>query len=267
MKTLINLSFGVIFITSLLCTSQLVAQDYQTIRVNGTILLEKNNAMLERGTIFNEEDNLIFRTYNSIATVINPQKGRFVLRPDNTDLAYAKASYTPAMSNISSRSSELMTVLDMKNHFKGKYVLFDEINLKINEDAFPMDEENFFYIQYVYDGERINKQLPHNEDQLLLIKEEIFKIDGEPISKDDVSEMEVWYMQRDKGNKSTLIGNFEPVLIDNDELVSEIGIIFEVYKDKTWEEKLNEALSFMNEFYGTPNRESLEEWIKENIEI
>ncbi|MFW5793003.1 MAG: hypothetical protein ACOCWC_01870 [Bacteroidota bacterium] len=267
MKTIIKAITGIIVTASFLCSTNLNAQDYHTIRVNGTILLEKTNAMLERGTVFNEEDPLVFKTYNSIATVISPENGRFVLRPDNTDLAYAKASYTPAMSNISSRSSELMTVLDMKNHFNGKYVLFDKVNLKMNPDAFPMDEDNFFYIQYVYNNEKINKKLSFKDNYLILNKDEIFKVDGNSIEQDAVSEMEVWYMQRNLGNKNTLLGSFEPVIIDNQELANEITIIFEVFEEKSYEEKVNEALSFINEFYGTPDRESLEEWIKENIDM
>ncbi len=37
------------------------AQDYRTIRVNGTILLEKDNKPLETGTIFKEQDDLLFK--------------------------------------------------------------------------------------------------------------------------------------------------------------------------------------------------------------
>ena len=242
------------------------AQDYRTIRVNGTIVLERENIPLETGTVFEEEDNLIFKTQNSIATVINPQKGRFILRPDNTDLAYARASYTPAMSNISSRSGAFMTALDLKNHLDGRYVFFDENYLTINPEIFPMNEEKFFFLRYQYNGDTINKKLAFNHDTLLIRPHEVFSIDNTPVDYTSVNEVELWYMERDEGNKITLLNKFEPVVINNDELMQELQIIFDIYSDKPEKQVRQEAFSYIHEFYGTLNKENFEYWMTRYME-
>jgi hypothetical protein len=241
------------------------AQDYRTIRVNGTIVHEKTNTPLESGTVFEEDDNLIFQSYNSIATVINSQKGRLILKPDNTDLAYAKASYTPAMSNISSRSGAFMTALDLKNHMDGKYVFYDEMILQINPDIFPMNEDKYFFLRYNYNGDTINKKLAFSNDTLFIVSADVFSIDATPVDNSKIETVELWYMQRDLGNKITLLSSFIPVIIDNEQLKNELAIIFEVYADRPEEEKISEAISFIHEFYGTSNQENFSKWLHANM--
>ncbi len=292
-KLILKGLFAVIFFTSVVFSS--LAQEYHTIRVNGTIVLVERNVELERGTIFDEKDSLVFKTYNSLATVVHPAKGRFILRPDNVDLAYAKASYTPAMSNIksrtilseelaheyenidlskakasftpaitniSSKSSTLMTLSDLQNHFHGSYAIIDEIKLHINPEKFPMTQEKFFFIRYEFDSEPIFKKLAFMDDTLVIDKKELLSIDGKPVTDASIiTEMEVWYMERDNNNNITYIGTFEPVFPDEEQLYEEISIIVEVFQDKSRDEILAEILSYINEFYGKPNRNSMEVWL------
>lgn len=304
MKTIINSNYLfssiiLIFLAFTLSIS-LSAQEYHTIRVNGTIMLVEKNAELERGTIFGEADSLVFKSYNSLATVVHPNKGRFILRPDNVDLAYAKASYTPALSNIqsrtidadfseeyddidmtkvkasfapaitnvSSRGSKLMNLDELQNHFHGTYALVDDIKLQINPEKFPMTEERFFFIRYEIEREPIFKQLNAEDNTLIIKKNELFKVDGEPIPNPTVvEEMEVWYMERDNDNNITYIGTFEPVFVNNKDLREEVSIILEVFQDKSRDELLAEILSFINEFYGKPNRNSVEVWLSKEMEF
>ncbi len=77
--------------------------------------------------------------------------------------------------------------------------------------------------------------------------------------------MELWYMEQDKGNKITLLSSFEPIVIDNQQLKQEIGIIFDTYGNRPENEKINEALSYINEFYGKVNRENFEHWLYTNL--
>ncbi len=266
MKTLNIILKSTIAVFLILTFINTQAQEYKTIRVNGTILLEKNNTPLQSGTEFEEDDNLVFKSYNSLATVINAQKGRFILKPDNTDLAYAKASYTPAMSNISSRSGSFITALDLKNHLDGKYVFYEEMFLQINPEIFPMSDNKYFFLRYMYEGDTINKKLAFSKDTLFIVTSQVFSIDNNPVDYSKVNNIELWYMQRDLGNKITLISSFEPVIINNEELKSELAIIFEAYSDKSEEEKISEAISYIHEFYGTSNQENFRSWLHENME-
>ena len=95
-KIIISILFCILFIN-------IKAQsDYIVIRVNGTILIQKTSEILKQGVVFNGNDELKFKSTNARAAVINSKKGRFILMPNNNNIAYAKANLTPAMSNISS---------------------------------------------------------------------------------------------------------------------------------------------------------------------
>ncbi len=278
-----------------LCLFSSSAQQYHTVRVNGTILLVERDVELQRGTVFGETDSLVFKTYNSLATVVHPAKGRFILRPDNVDLAYAKASYTPAMSNIksrtilseefaqeyedidlsnvkasftpaitnvSSRSSSLMSLNDLQNHFHGSYAIIDDIKLHVNPEIFPMTAERFFFIRYELDRKPVFKKLDFEGDTLIIDSNELLSVDGKPVPDANmISEMEVWYMERNNDGNITYIGTFEPVFPEEKQLFEEVSIILEVFADKCRDERLAEILSYINEFYGKPNKRSVELWL------
>lgn len=304
MKTILK-SHGISSILSLVFFSLIISfpltsQEYHTIRVNGTILLVEKNAELQRGTVFEETDSLVFKTYNSLATVVHPSKGRFILRPDNVDLAYAKASYTPALSNIqsrtidadfsaeyddidmskikasfspaianiSSRSSNLNNLDELQNHFHGTYAIVDDIKLQISPEKFPMTEEKFFFIRYEFDREPVFKQLSADNNTLIIKKNELFKVDGKPIPDPSViKEMEVWYLERDNNNEITYIGTFEPVFVNSKDLKEEVSILINVFQEKSRDELMAEILSYINEFYGKPNRNSVDAWLTREMEF
>ncbi|TAL66008.1 MAG: hypothetical protein EPN88_09190, partial [Bacteroidetes bacterium] len=57
-------------------TSVSFSQDnFKVIKVNGTILLKTKNISLETGTVFSEKEDLLFRSENATAAVINSQRG------------------------------------------------------------------------------------------------------------------------------------------------------------------------------------------------
>lgn len=241
------------------------AQDnYKVIKVNGTIVVQKTNAALQMGTVFGEDDELQFKTTNARAAVINPNKGRFVLMPSNNDVAYAKANLTPAMSNISSRAGAMISRIDIENHFSGKYAILDKVEVKINPSLFPMTDSKFFFIRYDYKGETINKKLPFVADTLIIDKKELLTIDGQPIPNPNITKMEILYMETDDNNKRTLISEFDPIFLDGDELIGEVKIILDEIADKTREEKLDEVIAYITEFYGKPNKENIEQWLDKN---
>lgn len=241
--------------------------DYKVIKVSGTILLQKSKTALQMGTIFDENDELSFETSNARAAVTNPEKGRFILMPSNTNLAFAKANLSPAMSNISSRGGAMLNALDLENHFSGKYAIIDKVDIKINPALFPMDKNNFFYMRYVYKGDTINKLLSYSNDTLIIKKSELLTVDGKPIPNPDVSTMEILYLQKGTEVKRTLINSFDPVFLDETDLLAEVLIIIADLKDKDRDTKINEIISYITEMYGKPNKENVVEWLDKKIKL
>jgi len=257
----------IIAVFLIMSISGLYAQDYRVIKVDGSILYKKNDNPLEKGNSFADGEEFLFKTNNSRAAVIKPGKGRFILKPDNSDLAFAKANLAPAMSHMSSRSGALINRVDLENYFSGKYVILDEVKLKINKDVFLMDGNKYFYISYTYKGERIDKLLSYNADTLIINKTELLKVDGELILGSDVSDMALKYMNGTENNGRVTISTFTPIFPDKAMLKEEIQIVLEGYDKADNKEKLREAKSYINDFYGKANDDNVEEWIKKEFQL
>lgn len=240
-------------------------ESFKVIRVNGTIVNEKSNSNLSAGSVFTDNDKLTFGNSSSRAAVIN-SKGRYILASNSSANAYAKSFLTPAMSNMSSRSGAIVNIVDLKNHFSGNYLIFKTSEVKISKDNFPMDENHFFFIRYDYKGESINKQLKFVSDTLVINKSELMMINGIPIPNPNVKNMKIFYFDKIK-NIPTEIGAFNPVFVNEDELKTEVSILIEGIPSKTKGQKIDEVLSYINDFYGKPDKENLTEWLESNFKL
>ncbi|MCK4664098.1 MAG: hypothetical protein KAT68_14615 [Bacteroidales bacterium] len=245
----------------------LTAQNaYQVIKVTGTIKIVESGVSLSQGISFDDDNNLDFITTNARAAVIHPSKGRFILMPNNSNIAYARANLTPSMSNISSRAGAMISKVDLSNFFSGDYVIIDKSYIKISPNIFIMDNDNFFYIKYTYKDEDIHKKLKYSNDTLIINKSELFTIDGWPITNPNITKMELLYMSKEKGG-SIYINSFNPVFPDSKELLSEIEVILKNFKDKSKEEIINELVNYINEMYGKIDQTNVEKWLIDNNKI
>jgi hypothetical protein len=78
-------------------------ENFKFIKVNGTIALKTKGISLETGTVFSENEDLLFRSEDASVAVINSQRGRLILTNTNHDLATAKSNFLLSKYNISSR--------------------------------------------------------------------------------------------------------------------------------------------------------------------
>jgi len=233
--------------------------EYKVITVQGKILFEKSGEEMKRGDSYIKGTALDFLTNRSRAAIINHELGRFVLS-GNTK---GKLQILPAANNISSRGGAILNIVDLKKHFSDRYLVLKKSEVQIGNQSFPMDENNFFYLKFKHDGEKIAKRLSHEGDFLILDKEEIFKIDGKPIPVDE-KEMTLYYMKNGKGTK---ISTFTPIFPDNQELIEEVSVILEMVEDETDEKKISEVTAFLIEFYGNPHNDNLKSWLKSEFEL
>jgi hypothetical protein len=137
------------------------------------------------------------------------------------------------------------------------------MHLELGREAFPMNNESFFYLSYVHNEEQIRKKLKSADNKLILNQEDIFKIDGKAIPVEE-KEMTLYY--RNEG-KSTKISEFTPVFPDKSDLKDEIAIILQEFDGKDDKVKVKEVTSYLNEFYGSPQKENLAEWLEVEFDI
>lgn len=233
---------------------------YKVIRVDGRIIFQRTKTDMKQGDIFLSGTALNFTTPQARAAVISSLKGRFVL----TSAEKGQTKILPAANNISSRSGALLNLIDLQNHFDGNYLVIDQVQLAISEQAFPLNEDNFFYLAYDFNGETIRKKLPNMAgNKFEIAKDEVFKVDGEAIEPMNTT-MALYYMNDGNGS---LINKFKPVFPNLDELKDEVEIILEEFSDKTDAIKIQEVTAYLHEFYGKPEKENLHAWLKAEFNL
>ena len=77
-------------------------------------------------------------------------------------------------------------------------------------------------------------------------------------------DMSLYYRQ---GDKSTKTSEFKPVFPDLEELKDEIQIIREEFSDKTNEVQIQEITAYLGEFYGKPQKQNLNLWLKQEFDL
>jgi hypothetical protein len=125
-----------------------------------------------------------------------------------------------------------------------------------------MDENRFFYLQYQYNGEYINKKLPFRENNLILSRTEILKVDGQPIPALDTPETTLNYYTP---AGSQFISSFELIFPDMDLLKNETGILLEEFSDRDYAIKVNELSAYIYEFYGKPDKEDVMKFLENDF--
>ena len=241
-------------------SKELAAVDkYKVIKVDGRIIFEKTREDMKKGDIFLAGMALSFQSPQSRAAVISALSGRFVLSASEK----GQTKILPAANNISSRAGALINMIDLQNHFSGKYLVIGELKLELGKEAFPMDDDNFFYLTYYHNDEQIRKKLSSDGEYLILNKDDIFKIDGNPIPVEE-KEMVLYYRSDGQSKK---VSTFTPLFPDKKDLKDEVEIILEEFADKDNAAKIKEVTAYLNEFYGHPEKDNLAEWMKDEFGI
>ena len=96
----------------------LTSNEYKVLTVQGRIVFEQSGKEMQRGDVYVAGTPLDFTTTTSRAAIINDVNGRFVLSASK-----GKLRILPAANNVSSRSGAILNVVDLKNHFAGRYLV------------------------------------------------------------------------------------------------------------------------------------------------
>lgn len=250
------ISVFVIVLSVGMMSADKAVDEYKVIKVIGDIVYKQSGKSMSTGDVFKSDSPLIFKTDNSRAAVISRVKGRFVLAPPSRKQT---TNLVPAVNTISSRSGAIVNALDIKNHFQGDYLIIDEIAVPVSPQTFPQDKNHFFFLSYEYKGEDIMKKLANRGEKLVIIKKDVFSIDGKPIEPYN-TKMNLYY--RDATSKeNTKLSTFNGVFPDEDLLKKEVQVILNEYKNKPDAEQFQQVKGYLTEFYGKPFDSSLRDWL------
>ena len=259
----------IVFLLLVFCVRITYAQDtFTVIKVSGNIIIERTGSQLGIGTSFSQNENLVFKVPDSRAAVINPQRGRFLLTSQNSvEFRSSKSNYLPSAAKISTRAVGFGTrTSDLKNNLEGSFVILDENKLVIDTIVYPMASRKYFFIKYDYNNNTINKKLAFTKDTLIIKRNELLTVGGTVIPKPQINQMQLIYFKEGE-NGSTAVASFTPVFPDPDVFKKEIKIIVDQMEMNPYTDKFREISTFIRDFYGKVDENSLKGWLKYNFHL
>jgi hypothetical protein len=228
------------------------SQEYQVLHVKGKIVLEKDGTVLKAGDKISEKDKIRFESKDAMAAVLSNKKGRYIIKvkeetSNESDLVYVlKSAISPVRGGMSSRAGVINNDIDFKLYFaEAPFVWAGEvIKLGVSSVTYPMDDEQFFYIQYSIAGDKVSKKLSFEKDILIIEKKSFFSIDGSSINPEKVTNYSLYYYNS-ANEESRLITEIDFVLISQEELQQ----IFDQYPVKD-EDTYYEIADVLSNLYG-----------------
>lgn len=269
---------------------QSYAQDlFKVISVNGEILAQKAKLKLQSGIDIQSDEKFVFVLPNSRAALINPKLGRVILTEQNANNAFSKAAFAPPISTTATRgiSKSLFdetsvsyslnnnaafvlvnSLNQLKNIFSEELIVIDRLELKLNIPSYPVNNNQYFFIRYLYKGEEINKKIKYKGDTLIIDKKDLYTVDGQPIPNPDVNEMKLYYYEvLGENAKLTQIASFNLIFIDGELLKNECSIILEALKNQPKDRKIQEIYDYVSTYYAPIDYEYLKLWLSNHFDL
>lgn len=147
----------------------------------------------------------------------------------------------------------LTLVRRVKQKYPTVAILGDSFSVKVSSTSYPMDDNKFFYVQYQYQGEAINKKLANKEDNLIISVDEFFAIDGKAIPSEEVSDIKLFYYNAES-QESMMMTSVIFSVVSNEDLKS---------ISEQMEGDMDGMLEVINSLYGKCFQPYLEEALKD----
>lgn len=160
---------------------------YRTIKTKGKVTFVATGKPLNKGQKFNTTNALAFGSATDFVIAIDDKTAAFLLQPDASLRTYR---VKPLNLTVNTKPGYILTDLQLRqflNENDSLLLLDGRFSLLLGKDAFPMDEKHFFYLQYLWKGDTINKRLGHRGDTLVIDEKELYKVDGKSIDPKEVS--------------------------------------------------------------------------------
>lgn len=178
------------------------AEDYKILYLT-TPSISIGGKTCKVGDSFRDDSDISWESPRQAMKVVSKSDGKqHLIVSGQFAKARAKSlkSYLVASKDLSTRRGELINTMELGLALTDTFYLLDEIEILT-----PIETDGttkFFYATYDYNGEKINKKLA-KDGQELIFGHDLFSIDGKTVDPFDVT-LEVWYVDTEK-NCRTLI--------------------------------------------------------------
>ena len=247
-----------LFVVISLTLNVLSAQTFTVVKIFGKIT--NNNVPVTAGDNLTLKEKLRFETDDSRARVFNSNKGGLEITANNYQ-SNSQTNFLLPSANVSTRGN-MGSIEDIANYLTDRFLLLDEIEIKVGKKFLPMTDTSFFFLRFKYNSELVNKKLAFKGDTLIFCRSEILKIDNQPITSFDTPAVTLYYKI---GQDFAMIAKFEMIMPDCNELQKELTAIFEGIKTQPVSVKKTEAEAYLSTFYAKPEANDFENWLNNNF--
>jgi hypothetical protein len=242
-------------------------ETYYVLFVKGTVKNASTGKPLKINDPVKNTDKLTFGSNQDMISVISATKGRFTIKPNpgakESELSYTvKNTLLPGTARLSTRSGELLNVLDVQNYFgKESFAIFGTLRKRVSAASFPMNSNSFFFVRYTYKGQTINKKLPFSSDTLMISKGDVLKVDGVEISREAAEGMVLYYKGEQGATRLTEVNFIFP---DESEVKAQVQVLKSAVKEmgKPDEALTKEITDFLDEVYGFFDLDNAKDFLK-----
>jgi len=247
------------------------AQEYIVTKISGGTA-KIGTKLIKPETELKSTDNITFSSNAVKLAMIESATAKNYFAQPKTDLTLTlkDALFLGKSTGTRGGFGTIYTIIDFENIFKGDTLLILDNELKLVNKCtmFPMNENQFFYIEYSYNNERIPKKLNFSGDTLIISKAELYKVDSKPISDSLVSNYKLFY--RNQTTKmSTEICELNPVFIETSEIKDEISVLIKKFNPENSEKitLIQQITFYLNTNYGRPEKENLNNWLEKEFGV
>lgn len=243
----------------------LLAQTYIVVKARGKVSLQSNSKALKREDKF-KSGPLQFATPKDFLVVLDEKEAAFLLYPDATLKKYMAKPLPP----IGTRPGLILNDLQLRqflNENDSLLLVNGRFSLVLGQEAFPMDENHFFYVEYTWRGQTIPKRLSHRGDTLIIDAKELYKVDGKPVDPQEVSEKCTFWYRNEQTQESVAYPGFDrPIYIvrtDDEAIKAEVQMLLRSYKNQEFHVRVKVTNTYLSRFYGVAGDWELDRLVKE----
>lgn len=253
------------------------SQCYTVLAVKGEIISEKTGQPIKEMDEICATDKLTFSSQNSKASVFSSEQGTFVIKLGDKKKKDALTAFVGSVlfsgkEKLSTKyidfdELELININFYEKEFGNEYFVIRESKILVESKLYPMDENNFFYVKYLFDGNEVEKRLKFDKDTLLINKD-IFKTEEFEINPEKIDTVSLYYFDKDKNN-SIKLTSFSLSFADDNTLKSELSNYITILKKYNIKDNLitEQVINFIYDMYGNVNWYDIRSYLAENFSI
>jgi hypothetical protein len=249
-----------------------MGQNFYVIAARGNVKSKTKGKNLRSGDIIPLTDEVTFSEASDLLSLMTDEGARFVVaypgkrfkkRKSQFPLQEVKLPGAPATFPV---DPVLASIEDAKLFFSTRPFVFlgPDSRLKVNKKVFPLSRALFFYMNYDFKDDNIDKKIDFKGDTLIMIKRNLFKIDGKEVDGKFAENFKFYYYNQPK-NKHHFLGKMTPYFPVDERLKEETDVIVTRMQQSnaTPEAIVNELGGFILQHYGTVISGDFTQWIME----